>query len=335
MAHLGDATANFFDAELVDDPLQSCAQLVVAVAGLVEHAQCRLDRRQEVFASREVLEGKCRMRCRTEAACDVHAKAVFDGSVLCLAADRDDADVVEHRLAAVRRATGEVDLELARQALADRVAHEVAESRLGPRGHVEFLVRARTGEVAGHHVAHGVTAGLAARETDVGELAQQIGDAAQFDEVELDVLARRDVSPAAREVGGELGHQLELVWADRTGGQLDAHHLVRATLTLAIDAVVEAHHAEHVLGDLTREVLLDGAFEALDVAQLLLVQVARERRRCDVGIGGDAHVDRHTVSLVLGVVETGSPISRSASVRARTRRRAWSGDRCAARPSPA
>ena len=78
----------------------------------------------------------------------------------------DDAGVVEHRLAAVGAAAGEVDLELARQALAQRVAHEVLERGLGPRGDVEHLVRAGAGEVAGHHVADGVAAGLAAGEAD-------------------------------------------------------------------------------------------------------------------------------------------------------------------------
>ena len=334
VAHLDDTSAHFFDAELVDDPLQSRAQLVVAVAGLVENAQCRLDRRQQVLAAREVLECERRMRCRSEPTRDVHAEAVFDLAGRGLAGDGDDSDVVEHRLAAVRRATGEVDLELAWQALADRVAHEVTERRLGPRGDVELLVRACAGEVTSHHVAHGVTTRLTTGETDRGELAQEVGDAAKLHEVELDVLSRGDVAPAAREVSGEFGHQLELVRSDRTRRQLDAHHLVGAALALAIDAVVESHHAEHVLGDLAREVLLDGDLETLDVAQLLLVEVARERRRGDVGIGGDAHVDRHWCSLVVGVRVSGSPISRSASLSARTRRRAWSGERCAARPSP-
>ena len=334
VAHLDDASAHFFDAELVDDPLQSRAQLVVAVAGLVEHAQRRLDRRQQVLAAREVLECERRMWRRTEPTRDVHAEAVFDLTRLGLAGDCNDAHVVEHRLAAVRRATREVDLELAWQALADRVAHEVTERRLGPRGDVELLVRAGTSEVTSHHVAHGVATRLATGETDRGELAEQARDAAKLHEVELDVLSRGDVTPAAGEVSGEVGHQLELVRSDRTRRQLDAHHLIGAALTLAIDAVVEAHHAEHVLGDLACEVLLDGDLEAIDVAQLFLVEVARERRRGDVGIGGDAHVDRHWCSLVVGVRVSGSPISRSASLSARTRRRAWSGARCAARPSP-
>ena len=54
-----------------------------------------------------------------------------------------DADVVEHRLAAVGGAAGEVDLELAGQALGERVAQEVLERGLGPRRDVEHLVAGR------------------------------------------------------------------------------------------------------------------------------------------------------------------------------------------------
>ena len=60
-------------------------------------------------------------------------------------------------------------------------------------------------------------------------------------------------------------------------GQLHPHHLVRAALALAVDAVVQAHHPEHVLGDLTGEVAGHGALEALDVALLLGVEITRER----------------------------------------------------------
>ena len=61
---------------------------------------------------------------------------------------RDHADVVEHRLAAVGGAAREVDLELAGQALRDRVAQEEVLGGLGPRADVEHLVGARAGEVA-------------------------------------------------------------------------------------------------------------------------------------------------------------------------------------------
>ena len=108
----------------------------------------------------------------------------------------DDADVVEHGLAAVGGAAGEVDLELAGQALGERVAQEVLEGRLGPRADVEHLERAGAGEVAALHVAHGVAAGLAGGEPDRRQVAHHRGDPLEVDEVELDVLAGGDVAPA-------------------------------------------------------------------------------------------------------------------------------------------
>ena len=60
-------------------------------------------------------------------------KPGLDGAVVERAGGGDDADVVEHGLAAVGLAAGEVDLELAGQALGERVAQEVLEGGLGPR----------------------------------------------------------------------------------------------------------------------------------------------------------------------------------------------------------
>ena len=100
----------------------------------------------------------------------------------------------------------------------------------------------------------------------------------ELDVVDLHVLAGGDVAPATRVRLGEVAHQVELLRRDRAGRQLDAHHLVGAALALAVDAVVEAHHAEHVFADLAGQVLGDGPLEPLDVALLLGVEVAGCRR---------------------------------------------------------
>ena len=51
LALLEDALAQLVDAHRVDEPLHAGAQLVVAVAVVVERAQARLDRRQQVLAA--------------------------------------------------------------------------------------------------------------------------------------------------------------------------------------------------------------------------------------------------------------------------------------------
>ena len=125
LALLDDALAQLVDAHRVDEPLHAGADLVVAVAVVVERAQARLDRRQQVFAGGELLERLRRVRVGAETAGDEHLEAGFDRCRRrACAIDGDDADVVEHRLAAVGGAAGEVDLELAGQALRVRVAQQ-------------------------------------------------------------------------------------------------------------------------------------------------------------------------------------------------------------------
>ena len=200
-----------------------------------------------------------------EATGQEHLETGLHGAVGPGTRECDHADVVEHRLAAVGRAAGEVDLELAGEALGDRVAQEEVGDGLRPRRDVEHLERAGTGEVAAGHVANGVAARLAAGEADRPEEAEHLGDVTQRDEVELHVLAGGEVTPAARVLGGDGAEDLELLGGDPAVGDLHPHHLVGAALALAVDALVEAHHPEDVLGDLAREVLLDRRLEPVDL----------------------------------------------------------------------
>ena len=71
--------------------------------------------------------------------------------------------------------------------------------------------------------------------------------------MELDVLAGGEVAPAARVGLGDVAEHLELVGLDLPVGDLHPQHLVVAALALAVDALVEAEHAEHVVVDLARE----------------------------------------------------------------------------------
>ena len=133
-------------------------------------------RGEQLLAGRELLEGERRVRVGAEAAGDEHPEAGLAGAVVERAGGGDHADVVEHRLAAVGLAAGEVDLELAGQALGERVVEEVLERGLGPRADVERLVGAGAGEVAAHDVADGVAARLPRGEADRGQVAQHGGD---------------------------------------------------------------------------------------------------------------------------------------------------------------
>ena len=273
-ALLEDALAQLVDPHGVDEPLQPGAELVVAVAVVAFDAEDRLDGGEEVFTRRELFERLRRVRVGTEPAGHEHLEAGLDGAVGTRPVHRDHADVVEHRLAAVGRAAREVDLELAGEALRDRVAQEEILRRFRPRADVEHLVGARAGEVAAGDVADGVAAGLTAREPDRGQEAQHLADRLQLHEVELDVLAGGEVGPAARVRLGEVAEHLQLVGLDLAVRDLHPHHLVEAALALAVDTLVQAHHPEHVVVDLAgdepastvfegAELLLDLGFEGL------------------------------------------------------------------------
>ena len=215
------------------------------------------------------------MRVGAQAAGDEHAEARLDIAIVVRARRRDHADVVEHGLTAVGRAAGEVDLELARQSLPERVAHEVTERGLGPRADVEHLVRARAREMASLDVAHRVAARLARREPDRREVSHHLGDLRQLHEVELDVLAGGDVAPAARVLVDEPPDHLELLGLDRPVRHLHADHLVLAALALAVDAVPEPEDTEDVFLEVAREIAHEHLLELLDVRELLGVDRPR------------------------------------------------------------
>ncbi len=271
---------------------------------------------------------------------DEHAEPGFGVTGFVRARRGDHADVVEHRLTAVGLATGEVDLELAGETLTERVAHEVTERGLGPRADVEHLVRARAGEMAALDVADGVAARFPRREPDRRQVTHHLGDLGQRDEVELDVLAGRDVAPPARVLVDEPADHLELLGLDRSVGHLHPDHLVLAALTLAVDAVAQAEHPEDVLVEIAREVAHEHLLELLDVHQLLGV----DRPRPNGGRSGSAHSDgksvghRAIMTHLVGIYHLhapgSSPISFRASFNAARKRRATVGERWATRPVP-
>src|SRR5450631_1491221 len=106
--------------------------------------------------------------------------------------------------------------------------------RLRPRRDVEDLLRARAGEMATHDVANRVAARLTRGHADRRHEAQDLGRLLERDEVELDVLARGEVTPAPRIVVGYVRERVELLRGDATVRDLDAQHLRAPALALAV-----------------------------------------------------------------------------------------------------
>src|SRR5205814_1146093 len=108
-----------------------------------------------------------------------------------LADPRDESEIVDVGDRAVLVGRRESDLELARQELADLVAHEVAHESADVGCRVEELTFADAGPRVPGHVADGVPAGLAAREADLADHSDRLGRLLERDVMELEVLAGR------------------------------------------------------------------------------------------------------------------------------------------------
>ena len=126
---------------------------------------------------------------------------------------------------------------------------QVARQRLGVGGHVERFVLRHAGIGAGGDVAHRVAARLARRHARGRELPHRRLGVVQLDEVQLDVLPRRDVPEAARVAFRDVGQGVELLADQNALGNLDAHHLRIARLALAVGAAQQAERAPFVRAD--------------------------------------------------------------------------------------
>ncbi len=215
------------------------------------------------------------MRVGAQASCHEDSKARLHGAVIAVSGRRHNADVIEHRLTAVGVTTRKVDLELPRETLSERVAHEVLVGGLGPRGYVEDLEGTCASQVAPLHIADGVTTGFARGETDRCEVPHDLGDLVQLSKVELQILTGRDVPPPTAVGVDEISHHVQLVRRHRAVGHLHPHHLVGPALTLTVDAVGQAEYTEYVLVEIASQVLGQLYLELRDV----VMELARDHSR--------------------------------------------------------
>ena len=266
-----DAALELFEAQLFDDELHPRLVAVLPVAEVVEDLQDRLAERQQVLHRQELIEKVRDARCGAQPAACRDAEA--DGPVCLL--DRQEAEVVNGSQGAIVLAAGEGDLELARQALVERVAQEVRRDRLGVGRHVEDLPLADAGQMARGHVPDGVAAGLAGGHPDFGQAAHDRPDVLERGEVQLNVLARRDVADAGGIAVGHLGDDPELRGVEAPEGNLDADHM-HAGLALAVDPVLKAEGPEQVLGQCAAKHLRGLVLERLDLPEY----VGGDRSRC-------------------------------------------------------
>ena len=266
----------FREAQLLDDEFHPRLVAVLPVAQVVEDLDHGVAGGQQVLHWHELVQEERDAGRGAQPAARRHAEA--DGTVRIFC--RQEAEIVNGRHGAVVPAPGEGDLELARQALVERVAQEMCGDRLGIGGHVEDLALADAGQVAGGDVADGVAAGLAGRDADFRQPPHDRAAVLDTRVVQLDVLAGGDVAHAGGVAVRHLGDDTQLVGVQAAERNLDPDHL-DAGLALAVDPVLEAEGPEHVQRQVALQQLGGFLFERLDLPE----NVGRDRDRL-YGVGG-------------------------------------------------
>ena len=141
----------------------------------------------------------------------------------------------------------------------------MARDRLRIGRGVERLQSGCTRVRAGSDVPDGVAAGLARGQARLGEDTQGVVGLREVHEVELDILARRDVAATGGQPLGDVRQRSELRRREDTLGDLDADHHRVALLALAVDAVHQAELFPRVGGDLTALELAEHRYERIQV----------------------------------------------------------------------
>jgi hypothetical protein len=146
------------------------------------------------------------------------------------------------------------------------VAHEVAHIGACVRREVEQLVLGDAGPRVAGHVAHRVAAALAAGQPLLADLANQLLGVEQRDVVQLDVLARRDVTLLQRHVLlDHVGKRLHLLRRDPAERELHADHL-HVGLALPVDALLQTKLDELVFSRLPLEEFRCLGLEVVELA---------------------------------------------------------------------
>ena len=292
-ALLQDQPPELVQPELGDQELDARPGAILLLAQPREHARDRLRQRQELFLRQEFVEQLGLVGHRAQPAPDVGdepaAQLPVDG-----AGGRHQAQVVHrYQPARVLAAARERHLELAAEVLRVGMAQQEAHAGVRVRRDVERLVTADPGERARRHVPHRVAAGLARGDADGRQAPHEVGRVVDVHEVELDVLARRDVADLVAVLLGKVGQRVHLIRIEAAERNLDARHARRVpdrlralghavcrvrqraragavvaaavVVPLAVDAAPETRLGKDLLVDLALAAQGDLALERLDL----------------------------------------------------------------------
>ena len=179
---------------------------MVAPAITVIHAQNRLQKPKQVIRRQRLGDDLADDRDAPHAAADQHAKPGLPGAVM----KQPQADVMPlHRRAVGLRACDR-NLKLARQPVELRMQRRPLPNQLAPWPRVFDFIRGHAGQVVSGDVAHATAGSLNRVHADFRQRLQNRRHLVEFGPVELNVLARGEVTVAAVESARDRRQALQL-----------------------------------------------------------------------------------------------------------------------------
>jgi len=231
------------DAELVDQDLDARLVDIVAPPELIVGAQHCFDIAQHVALGQERLDRLGEEWRAAEPAADHDLEAKLPA----LVAVHPQRQIVDTQRRAIVNRRTDRDLELARHEREFGVQRDVLADDLGPHPWIFDLVGRDAGPLIGGDVADHIAAGLHAVHADAGQVGHGVRQFGELDPVELDVLARGEVTIAAVVAPSDMREPAQLFRRQRAVGNGDAQHV---GVKLQIDAVHQPQRLELFLGQL-------------------------------------------------------------------------------------
>jgi hypothetical protein len=194
-----------------EEKLQACPLAVFAqLIGVAKQLGDSPDHRQNLVPAHESIQRRAQVGFGGKSAAHAQCKANLRLS-MNHTLGRGEADIVDLRIRAPDAASGDGDLELARQIVELGVPRQHAICLQRERRRIADLVRVHAGDGAARDVPSDITAGAGGVQPDAPEFFQHFRKSFDRDPVQLDVLPHREIGGAACIAAGEFGDGSELV----------------------------------------------------------------------------------------------------------------------------
>ena len=169
--------------------------------GVAEQFRNPFDHGQNLIPAHEGVQARAEIRFGRESSGNAQREADFRLSA-DRARNRGQANVIDFRVGAPYGASGDRDLELARQVVELGIAGQQLRRLMYERRCVDDFVGVYAGDGASGHVADNIAAGSGGVESDLPEAVEDFGQRFDSDPVQLNVLADGEVGDSVGVLAG-------------------------------------------------------------------------------------------------------------------------------------